>query len=356
VAGDNGWSVAVDGSGDIAVTGSFQNSVNFGGTLLASAGLTDVFVTKLSSAGDFVWTVAAGDTNYQWGNRVAFDPSGNIIAMGTFRGVLNFGGADLTALADDIFAVKLDPQGDHLWSIRIGGPSWESLRSFAVDSLGNVFITGGFSDSMNVDGNTLTSAGERDVFVTKLDPGGNVLWVRKFDAPGSTDEDYGRSAGVDASGNLVIAGRFEGSIDLGEGPLASAGGRDIFVAKLDTNGALLWGARFGGPADDNVRDIAVDPSGAVTLTGGFESTIDFGGGALATAGASDTFVARLDAGGNHLWSRSFGDAEFQAGTAVSQGAASRVAIAGDFRSTIDLGGGPLTSAGLEDIFLVMFSP
>jgi len=107
---------------------------------------------------------------------------------------------------------------------------------------------------------------------------------------------------------VVITGYIWGTVDFGGGPLTSAGGFDIFIAKFDTNGQHLWSQCFGDGSNQDAYGIAIDGSGNVIVTGWFQGTVDFGGGALTSAGLDDIFVAKFDPNGNHVWSQSFGDA------------------------------------------------
>jgi hypothetical protein len=208
---------------------------------------------------------------------------------------------------------------------------------------------------------------------------------------------------VRASGNIVIAGVLRGSVDLGKGVLTSAGEGDLLLAELGPSGAVIWNRRFGDARNQGGGLLAAasqGPSGEILLAVGFTGSLDLGGGVLTSAGAADVCVARFDAEGNHLSSRRSGDAEQQFPTAVAvdgagatwvtahsgtgppnegseisklggsgeliwtkrwQGAAARALaldarggarIAGDFRGTVDLGGGALASAGMEDVFVV----
>jgi len=112
-----------------------------------------------------------------------------------------------------------------------------------------------------------------------------------------------------------------------------------------------WGRSFGGVGDQDGGGIAVDASGNVVIAGSFWNTVDFGGGPLVSAGDWDVFVARLDAAGNHLWSRRFGDAGGQSLRAMSTDALGNIYLTGIFFGTIDFGGGPITSNGGYDVFL-----
>jgi uncharacterized protein (AIM24 family) len=187
----------------------------------------------------------------------------------------------------------------HIWSQRFGDTEGESGESVAFDSSGNVVLTGGFRGTLNFGGSPLTSAGLDDIFLAKLDGNGTHIWSQGF---GDTEWQGGWSVASDPSGNVVITGYFYGTVDFGGDTLTSAGGSDIFLAKFDANGTHLWSQRFGDTNSfQEGYSIAFDSSGNVVLTGTFRGTVDFGGGLLTSAGSDDIFLAKFDGNGTHLW-------------------------------------------------------
>jgi hypothetical protein len=140
---------------------------------------------------------------------------------------------------------------------------------------------------------------------------------------------------------IVLAGVAYGEVDFGGGPLLSAGQSDIVAAKLDAAGKHLWSKRFGDGDPQHGYSVATDGAGNVVLTGLLYGTVDFGGGPLTSAGGSDIFVAKLDAFGNHVWSKRFGDASTQFGASVAVDSPGNVLLYG----TVDFGGGPVPNGG-----------
>lgn len=407
---------AVDKSGNVALIGSFDETTDLGGGLLTSAGSTDVYLAKLSSGGVPIFGKRFGNASSQQGNAVTFDIAGNIYIAGSFQGTIDLGGGELTSAgSDDVFIAKLDPKGKHLWSKRFGGPSAESALFLGTDELGYVYAAGSFAGSVDFGSGLLTSAGGNDIFVLGLDPGGSELWSKRagdvgsdsvgsmaVDADGNvfltgrfnTTIDFGgglltaagaddlfavmldyfgdplwaRSAGdsmsqsgtaiaVDALGNSYLGGDFQGSVDLGNGSMTSAGASDVFVAMLDTTGGPVWTQRFGDSADQHLTSLAVDASGSVIVTGQFQGEIDLGAGPLTSAGGNDIFVAKLDASGSALWSKSFGDTSFaQSGKSVATDASGSIVVAGTFGGSADFGGGALVCKGTSNAFLVKLEP
>ena len=345
--------VAVDASGNVIIAGYFEGTVDFGGGMLTSAGLRDAFVAKFGSDGSYVWSKRFGDGNYQAANGLALDASGNIIITGVFMGTVDFGGGTLTGAGGwDIFVAKFASNGDHIWSKRFGDGNHQYAPAVAVDHSDNIVVAGYFTGSVDFGGGPLTSAGGEDVYVAKFNSSGGHQWSKRFGDVSTSQEAW--AVAVDASDNAILAGYFTGSVDFGGGALTSAGGTDIFVAKFGSDGAHVWSKRFGDGYGQLAQAVAVDPSDNVIVAGYFAGSVDFGGGALTSAGYDDAFVAKLAPGGGHVWSKRFGDANFQEAQAVAVDASGNAVVAGYFTGTVDFGGGALTSAGSEDIFVAKF--
>ena len=257
---------------------------------------------------------------------------------------------------EDCNGLALVCEGQPLWGFRVGDEFQQKSSSVATDASGSVIVAGGFIGAMDFGGTTapLTSMGGVNIFCAKLDAAGSPLWALRFGEDVIWIE---ADAATDATGNVLLAGHFSGTLDIGGGPpLTSAGATDAFVAKLDANGTPVWSRRFGGQGSEFVYAVAVDPTGNILLAGNFTGTVDFGSGSpLTSAGPSDVFVAKLDASGAPIWARSSGDA--QGSTALAVGADGSVVLAGYFSGTVNFGGGPaLTSAGATDVFVVKLDP
>jgi hypothetical protein len=349
----SGVDVVVDGLGNTLLLGDFAGTIDFGGGALTSAGMTDVFVAKLDSAGAFVWAKRFGDAQAQNGRGIAVDALGNVLITGSFSSKIDFGGGALTSAGGtDVFVAKLDKDGNHLWSKRFGDAAAQSGKAVAVDLAGNVLLTGDAAGVVDFGGGALTSAGATDVFLASLDKDGNHFWSKIF---GNASAQTAGGVAVDAVGNVVITGNAAGKVDFGGGLLTSAGGADVYVAKLTQAGQHLWSKLFGSAGAENGRDVAVDRFGGIVLVGDFATTLNFGGAALTSAGGTDLFVAKLDPMGGHVWSKRAGDAAAQSASGVAADE-SGVLVAGAFAGSIDLGAGALTSAGGTDAFVAKLAP
>jgi len=354
-----GQGVAVDAAGNVAVTGYFTGTADFGGGPATSAGSYDIFVAKLAAAdGAPLWSKRFGSANDDIGYAVAVDGGGNLLVTGYFRGTVDFGGATLVSMYGgiNVFVAKLaGADGALVWSRGFWNTSASIGYGIAADGAGNVVVTGSFSGRINFGGLDLTSAGGHDVFLVSLSPDGTHLWSKRF---GGTDFDRGYAVAADRSGDIAVAGLFTYTADFGGGPLTSAGSSDIFVAKFaGADGAHLWSKRFGSTSIDRGFGVAVDEGGNVAATGFFQGAVDFGGGPLVSAGSYDIFVAKLAAtDGAPLWSKRFGSASDDIGYAVAMDAAGDVVATGYFQGTVDFGAGPLTSAGAQDAFVLSLGP
>jgi hypothetical protein len=348
--------IVTDRYDNVFLVGDFSGTVDFGGGPLTSSGSQDVFLVKLDSDGNHLWSQAFGDDGFQLGWGVAADSDGSVIITGEHNGTIDFGGGPMTADPGQlrVFLAKLDEDGAHTWSRSFGGGNVQYVRGgVTTDVAHSVVLTGYFFGTIDFGAGPLTSIGQADVFVIKLDQSGELVWSKRF---GSASGEGSQGLATDASNNIVVVGSSGGAVDFGGGPLPNSGEGDIFVAKLDADGNHVWSRSFGDAADQSALDVATDPQGCVIVNGIFRGTLDLGGTPLVNAGDDDTYVVKLGIDGEHLWSRAFGDAERQFGYGVAADAHGNVIVTGDLQLTIDFGGGPLTSAGDYDVFVARYAP
>jgi len=211
----------------------YSSNCSFGSTTLTSSGGSDIFVAKLDINGNWLWAKQAGGTSGDSGNGIAVDANGNSYITGGFKESATFGTTTLTSSGYydyDIFVTKLDIDGNWLWAKQAGGTGDEGSNSIAVDANGNSYITSGFEESVNFGTTTLTSSGYLDIFVAKIDHNGNWLWAKQA---GGAIDDCGYGIALDANGNSYVTGVFMESANFGTTTLTSSGDRDIFVAKLE---------------------------------------------------------------------------------------------------------------------------
>lgn len=344
-----GRTVAVNTAGEVAIGGSFLGSIDFGDFFLGDPTGNDAFVAKLDADGHPLWARKLGGQGDQFVDNIAIDDLGNIIATGSFEGTIDVGGESLTADGFDSFVVKFTTQGDLLWARAIGGIQSQIIKSIAVDAGGDIVVVGFFDGTADFGGKQIKSAGNFDAFVSKLDPAGNLLWATAF---GDTAEQRATAVGIDGAGAVLVTGDFIGKIDFGAGPSQFASSKSAFLAKLDPDGVTIWAQTFVSGTSEKPTALAVDAAGSSVIAGEFSGTIDFGAGPLTSSGNEiDTFLAGFDASGACLWSHAVSPTQVRALAPTGGG---KTLFCGAFFGSLDFGAGALNSAGGTDVFLSVF--
>ena len=327
---DTATSVAADASGNIIVAG-----YTYGALEGANVGCSDAFVRKLDSDGTVLWTRQFGTESVSWmgsgdfATGVAVDGLENVVVVGYTWGALDGPNAG----ESDAFVRKYDPAGNVLWARQFGTSDYDRASDVAVDGSGNVLVVGHTWDALEG-----PNAGSADAFVRKYDPAGNVLWTRQF---GTSALDYASGVAVDGSGNVVVSGTTDGSL---EG--FSAGNSDAFVRKYDADGNVLWTRQFGTSEYDRARGVAVDGSGNVLVAG-------YTGGSLegTNAGDADAFARKYDSDGDLVWTRQYGTSELDIAVDVAVDGSANVLVVGFTRGALE---GP--NAGAADAFVRKHAP
>jgi hypothetical protein len=375
-------SVTAEYPGYIYTVGYFTGTADFnpgvGVANLTAQGsfMNSAYVLKLDTAGNFIWAKHI-DANISEANSVAVDSIGGVYVTGSFWGTadLDPGMAVYNVVSNgdaDIFMLHLDSAGSFIWGKSIGGlEGFDVGYSIAIDSLGNVYVTGSYGDTVDFDPGpgvfNLTShvgvAGEYDAFLLKLDFAGDFVWAKVFGGPGgvTSGQDLGQSLALDNQGNIFVAGYFMETADFDPGPGVSnitAGLRDAFIARFDTAGNFSWARKVGGAdAEDYGQSVTVDNAGNVLVVGEFESTVDFdpGPGVVnhTSNGTTDVYVSKFDGSGNFIWVKTIGGADIEKAYTIKSDAFGNVYISGSFStSAMDFDPG----ASVFDMYKNVFGP
>lgn len=250
---------------------------------------------------------------------------------------------------------------DFYWAKSCGSAAGNEVgTSVVIDASGNSYTTGYFYSTVDFDpGNAeynLTSEGDADIFVLKLDASGNFLWAKGI---GSTGADKGMGIALDASGNIYTVGSFSVTVDFDPGAgvinLTSLGLTDIFVLKLDPSGNFMMAQRKGGRTNDAANGIALDASGNIFITGTFSGQSGNPGDEwVSIKGTPDAFVSKLNAAGTFLWSKLFGDVGNDYGKSITVDAAGNIYTTGSFSGYAGISPGTfyVVSAGKSDAFIL----
>gem|GEM_PF-1274441 len=333
-----------------------QTSVS-AGDVLTSRGQLDGTLLKLNSSGDFVWAVGMGSNGIDSVTGVAIDNSGNVYTTGSYQpqtGNVDFDPSSGTFAPsingggfNDAHVSKFDTSGNLLWAKAFGGSGDDKGLDIAVDLSGNVFTTGDFFTGDLDPGAGFFPAvnhGGRDGFVQKLDTNGNFLWAGTVG--GSTSIEGGTTVAVDSAGNSYFGGLYKISADLDPGigvsNFPSAGGIEGFVFKLDQSGNLAWAQTLSTPgALDTIGNLVVDSQDNVFISGQFASTFDFDPGAgeaiETVTGQRDSVVWNLDGNGDFISADTIQSTGWVNITGMGIDAQDKVWVAGHFVGTTNFG-------------------
>jgi len=338
------------------------------------------------------WMQFGGSITIDEGMDVDADAADNSYTTGYFTTTANFTALSVTSSGiDDIFIYKTNGSGVGQWLKKAGGSGSDKAFSIDADNLGNTVITGYFNNTAQFDAQSVTSAGQQDIFVAKYDAAGNLVWVMKA---GGTGNDAGYGVTFDRSGNVIVTGEFSGTCTFGSFTLTSAAGTaDVFTAKYNPSGTVLWAKKGSGPLADKGTDVVADSlgniyvsglcsdtvtfdfthnnsfnnaiflirynaagqeqwfrwmgssttaepggmdlnGGAITLTGDLTGSLFFFGGvgfpSLPTTQAFNIFLCRYDTSGNYRWSRAEGSSSEVESRAIAMRRNGNSVIAGNF--------------------------
>jgi len=403
-----GSGIALDGVGNTYVSGYFTGTADFdpgpGTALLTSTGTWDAFAAKYLPDGTFQWATDLGPDSTSNGEKIAVQGSNAYATHVSLAGetqvarldaatgaiqwnvVLGASGGVRAGIAvsplEDIyvtganalggaFVTKLDSAGNATWSQSSTGGAADG-KGVALDSAGNVFVTGSYAGATTFGTTSLTSrSGSIDAFVWKLNAGGASIWAGSM---GGIGDDDGSSIAVDATGNAYVSGGWAYATgisqnnDFDPGPavlkLTHQGGSDAFVLKLapNANGTMKfsWAKDIGAGGLDKGNAVAVDTGGNVYTTGPFTVTVDFDPGNkkyfLTSSGGNDVFLSKLDTNGNFVAAAAMGGTSNESGWGIAFDSANSVYVTGLFRGTADFdptaGVYNLTVNGSADAYVV----
>lgn len=334
--------LAVDSEGNIFVTGTFSGTLTIDGQSVTSVGNTDFYIAKMTPEGSLLWLRTGGSSAVEQANAIDVDASGNVFVVGLSGDNTSFMGNAFPSLgAKDGFLIKLDNDGNHVFTRTFGCFQDDNANDVAVDGDGNVFVTGYFNYMLQIGNasNYQEARGGDDAFLVKFSNDGDVIWSMNN---ASSSHDYGKRIACDASGNVYIAGEFKGTVSFGSATLQSPNDRNVYLAKFNSSGTAQWAYQRGATDNDSVM-------------------------ALDVTSAGNIFMAYKQVSGNPLVAKystsgaSQGTITFPTGMVsindVLCDSFDNTYIAGKFSGNVDFGRGQVSSSGsTPDYFIVRYAP
>ena len=336
--------------GTMWLSGTYDGTgLDLSGTALEAYGQEDVYLARLSADGEVAWAVGAGSKFADETAGLAPAPGEGVFWAGIYWDSIHL--ADVTLTDPDggksIFLFRLSEGGEVGLAMSISGSSSLSLGNIAADEVGAVYLCGAFAGNLTIADTTLFAEGDRDLFVAKLDPAGELSWVARFGEEGTVSP---KDIALGPMSTVYVGGHFLGTLPIGADLLeAETQDEDGFLLQLDASGQALWARKAGAQYDDLINAIAVNESGEATVVGTFLGVLAFSDElVIQTAGFNDNFfLARYSADGEPLWARSLGGQDNEQGLALELRGNEPV-VAGLFRNQLELDG--LSISGAPDVF------
>ena len=314
----------------------------------------DVGMAKPTTA----WVTVGAGPDRERAYDVAVDPSGAAYVAGEFPATLNWTGLSgvPSCGCNTSFVARLSSAGTPGWVLTPGGVGLnKSSANAVVAHSGGAVLVGIFNRKPVYGATTLSARGETDAFVARVTSSGGYAWAV---SAGGTEEDRADAVTVDSAGNIYVAGKFKKTATFGTTTLTSAGGSDLFVARLNAAGVFQWAVRAGGTGmDEYSTAVAALGGGDIALAGRFQGKATFGGTTLTGAGKWDMVVARLDGKtGAFRWAKgaAVDSGPAPKSPALASGPSGSVLVSAGFTGTVDVGGQRRKAAGSRDTLVARF--
>ena len=295
----------------------------------------------------FEWVAAGGGEKSDKTRAVTFDREGNVFLAGETTGDGVFGDLKRTGLGStDFFLAKVSKEGRFLWVRSLGGSLIDRGYGVVTDATGNAYVTGHFqSTDAQANGQPLPNSGDYDIFVAKYDPAGELLWIR---TAGGAGYDYGHGIVIDPAGDIVVTGALVGEAKFGDTTVNAGGvGRPIFCAKYDAAGTLKWVKATSGKFSGSGHGLGVDAKGAIYI-GGLGSGAGNMDAVTLESKTQAALVLKLNSNGEAVWATFAGGSPSSAFHEITVDTAGRVWCAGMFKGSVTLGSTEAKTSGDKD--------
>lgn len=236
---DSATGVAFDAAGNLLVSGGFTGTINLGSTAataLTSVGASDMLVAKFDAAGGHAWSRRFGGATFagiyaSGGSPIAVDAAGGVVVAGYFNGAFEFDGQPIASQGGpgDGVLFSLTSGGVPAWAVGFGGTGRDGADGLAIDTNGDIVMSGISDGPLVLGGEVLPAFGGNDLLLVKWSATGSHLWSRRF---GNGEAQYAGGVATGPANEIILVGNSPGSIDLGLGPLVAAGDSDALIAKF----------------------------------------------------------------------------------------------------------------------------
>jgi hypothetical protein len=365
----------INQDGSIIVTGSFSQSVdmnpNIGINTFTAIGQSDIYISKFSKDGQFIWAKQIGGIGVEQASTVQIDSLGNIYIGGIFDNSVDFDpGIGIYNLVPSGsiagFLCKLDSQGNFIWAKQYDNAK---IYAMSIGHSSNIYVTGTFSGNQDFDPNTgsqYLNSINGNIFICKFDSACNLIRASQI---GNNNSEVSFTLSTDIMENIYVGGQFKGSLDfdpnIGIYNISSIGYFDAYILKLDSACNFTWAKSMGGIGANGIcNSISITSKNQVILSGRFDSTMNFDIGfsnySLLSNGKDDIFLSKLDSNGNFIWAKGIGGKDQEFGGSVHIDSSEYIYLTGVFEDTVDFdpstGIYQLFCPSVASIFICKFTP
>ncbi len=331
--------------GYIYTLGSFDYLANFdnglSNTSLNSVGTYDAFLIKYDTSGNFIWVKRVAGPDRDQFTCMDIDAAGNIYLAGSYNDSADFdpgaGSAFLHSNGeDDIFIMKLDQNGNYVWSKSLGGVEDDYAGVLQLDQNGHLFLTGNFQKTVDFDPGlgvsnlTAATAGTgTDIYVLRLDTAGNFISVKQVTELGQLS-DYVADFKLDHFGNYYLVGNYY------------LGGSNSFVLKYDSTNNLIWANGYGGGSSGSAYQIEIFQDSLIYIAGFLTGTTDFTPNSststklTAWASSTDGYLLKLDTAGSFRWVKQIAGLRDVRAVSIALESGGDIFLSGTYKGTVYL--------------------
>lgn len=313
----------------------------------SSCGNHDIFLAKHDSWGNLIWARQAGSSANDIAWDLKVDQDGAVYVSGTIEGTAIFETDTLQNSALMNAFVAKYDSSGNFLWAKQAGGYITQCYALSVDELKNIYITGYFRDTAFFDDSMIVSKGEGDLYLAKYDTNGNLLWLA---SSGGKQHDAGYSLDSDDDHNIYLTGIFSDTISHPSANLISKGGTDILLAKYNQFGVIQWIKGYGGQGNDAGNNIHCKEDQGFVAAGEFSTTILLGDTVFESLGNSDIVIMSFDGNDSLDWSKHSGSAGIDLAYNIALDTTA-ILLTGAFSGSIDFEGTTLISKGATDIFL-----
>ncbi len=344
-------SIATNNLGEVFVCGNYLGEIQGDDFTLKSGNRKQGFLIKLGQDGEALWGNNLNASFQSTHMHLATSHAGDVYFGGSFTGKLVMGGVNFDSkYYSDIVVARYDNKGTLTCSKMLSGAGHDYINDLTTDAGGELILTGSFEKKLVVDKNKLLSKGQKDMFVVEMDENLRPITVEQF---GGIYNDAGREIAIDASGNMYLSGTFTGRVEFDKfNRLESLGTSDVFLLKFGSDGHCVWSTSFGGPGSDYVSGLEINIRGDVYLVGTFRGNISANElTVLSESFANDAFLAKYNASGQCRFIENFGGESHDFGKTIGIDASNNIYVGGNFSGQLNFLEDRTIYAENEDIFI-----